>query len=90
MDPIKSWIKTGPVRRWMGQAAGAWGRNHGWRKVGIATLIIILICVFLVTATIVLLVFLLKGLSPGKVRNLDLYLPGKFQNRDLYIPKGRR
>lgn len=90
MDPIKSWIKTDPVRRALSKASESFSRNHGWRKVGIATLIIILICVFLVTATIVLLVWLVRGLSIGGARNRDLYLPGKFINKDLYIPRIRR
>lgn len=89
MDPIKDWIRTDPARRWIGSAVGSWKRNHGWRKVGIGTLIVILICVFLVTSTIVLIVFLLKALSSGSARNRDLYLPGKFINRDLYFPKRR-
>jgi ABC-type Fe3+ transport system permease subunit len=90
MDPIRSWIRTDPVRRALSKASSSWGRNHGWKKLGIGTLIIILICVFLVTATIVLSVFLLKALSSGSARNRDLYLPGKFINKDLYIPRIRR
>ena len=90
MDPIRAWIRTDPVRRWIEKASDSWKRNHGWKKLGIGTLIVILICVFLVTATIVLLVFLLKALSSGSARNRDLYLPGKFINKDLYIPRVRR
>ena len=87
MDPLRAWIKTDPVRKWIGQAAESWKRNKGWSKVGIGLLIVILICVFLVTATVVLLVFLFKALSSGKVKNQELYIPGKFQNKDLYIPR---
>lgn len=90
IDPIRNWIRTDPVRNWVGNASKAWKRNHGWKKLGIGTLIVILICVFLVTATITLTVILLKALSSGSARNRDLYLPGKFINRDLYIPRIRR
>lgn len=88
-DPIRDWIRTDPVRGWMGQAVTSWKRNKGWSKVGIGMLIVILICVFLVTSTIVLIVILIKALASGGVRNKDLYLPGKFVNRDLYFPKRR-
>ena len=90
IDPIKDWIRTDPARRWIGSAVGSWKRNHGWRKVGIAHLIVILICVFLVTSTIVLTVILIKALASGGGRNKDLYLPGKFVNKDLYIPRTGR
>ncbi len=90
MDPIRSWIRTDPVRTLLGKAGESWKKNHGWKKLGIGTLIVILICVFLVTATIVLLVVLIKALSSGSARNRDLYLPGKFINKDLYIPRIRR
>ena len=90
MNPIKAWVKTDPVRRAISKAGQSWGRNHGWKKLGIGTLIVILICVFLVGATITLTVILIKALSMGGVRNRDLYLPGKFINKDLYIPRMRR
>jgi len=89
-DPIRTWIKTDPFRRWLGQAAGAWTKHHGWKKLGIGTLIVVLICVFLVTATVTLAVILIKALSSGSARNRDLYLPGKFINRDLYLPSRRK
>jgi len=90
MDPIRNWIKTDPVRRWLVNAGGSWKRNHGWKKLGIAGLILLLICIFLITTTVVLLVLLVKALSSGSPRTKDLYLPGKFVNRDLYFPRGRR
>jgi hypothetical protein len=90
MDPVKAWMKTDPLRRVIDRTGKSWKRNRGWRKVGIGTLIVILICVFLVVGTIVLLVWLVKGLSTGGARNRDLYLPGKFVNKDLYIPRIRR
>ena len=89
MDPIRDWIKTDPFRKWVGSAAGSWKKHHGWKKVGIGTLIVILICVLLVTTTITLGVILIKALTSGSARNRDLYLPGKFINRDLYFPKRR-
>ena len=89
-DPIRDWIRTDPFRRWIGQAHDAWKRNKGWSKVGIGMLIVVLICVFLITATITLLVILIKALASGGSRNRDLYLPGKFINKDLYIPRVRR
>jgi ABC-type Fe3+ transport system permease subunit len=85
VDPIRAWIKTDPVRRWIDSSVSSFKRHHGWKKLGIATLIVILICVLLIT----LIVFLLKSLSTG-TRNRDLYLPGRFINRDLYIPRIRR
>jgi len=89
-DPIRAWIRTDPVRRWIGQAADSWKRNRGWPKVGIGLLIVILICVFLVTSTIVLLVLLIRALGTGGMKNKDLYIPGKFVNRDLYLPSRRK
>lgn len=88
-DPIRDWIKQDPVRIWIDRASIAWKKHRGWRKVGIGSLIVILICVFLVTAIAVLAVFLLKVLSSGSARNKDLYLPGKFINKDLYFPRRR-
>jgi len=90
MDPIRAWIGTDPVRRAISKAGQSWTRSHGWRKFGIGALVVLLICVFLVTATITLTVILIKSLSTGGVRNRDLYLPGKFINKDLYIPRIRR
>jgi len=90
MDPIRAWVRTDPVRKWMGSAAASWKEHRGWSKVGIGMLIAILICVFLVTATVTLGVILIKALASGGVRNRDLYLPGRFVNRDLYIPRSRR
>jgi len=90
MDPIRDWIKTDPFRRWIGSAAESWKKHHGWKRVGIGTLIVLLICVFLVAATITLGVILIKALSSGSARNRDLYLPGKFINRDLYLPSRKK
>lgn len=90
IDPLRDWIRTDPVRGWIGSAARSWKRNHGWKRLGIGTLIVILICVFLVTAIIVLLVVLIKALSSGSARNRDLYLPGKFINKEFYIPRIKR
>ena len=89
-DPIRAWIRTDPVRRWIGQAASSWKRNRGWPKVGIGLLIVILICVFLVVSTVVLLALFIKALGSGGHRNKDLYIPGKFVNRDLYLPSRRK
>ena len=88
-DPVRDWIRQDPVKQWIGGAVTSWKRHHGWRKVGIGGLIVILICVFLVTAIVVLVVFLLKALSSGSARNRDLYLPGRFVNKNLYLPKRR-
>lgn len=90
MDPIRNWIRTDPFRRWIGQATRSWSRHHGWKKLGITGLIVLLICIFLVTATVTLAVILIKALASGGTRNKDLYLPGKFINRDLYMPTRRR
>lgn len=89
IDPIRDWISKDPVRVWIDRASVAWKKHHGWRKVGIGSLIVILVCVFLATAIVVLVVLLLKALSSGSARNRDLYLPGKFINKDLYFPKRR-
>ena len=54
MDPIRAWIRTDPFRSWIGQAGRAWTKHRGWKKLGLGMLIVVLICVFLVTATVVL------------------------------------
>ena len=89
-DPIRDWIRTDPFRRWTEQAIHSWKKHKGWSKIGIGMLIVVLICAFLITATITLLVILIKALASGGSRNRDLYLPGKFINKDLYIPRVRR
>lgn len=90
MDPIRAWIRSDPVRYLVARVGPAWKKHKGWRKVGIGTLIVLLICAVLVVGIVVLLVWLVKGLSVGGVRNKELYLPGKFSNQDLYIPRRRR
>lgn len=90
MDPLRAWIGTDPLRRVIEKAGPIWKRNRGWRKLGIGTLIVLLVCVFLIVGIVVLTVWLVKALSVGGVRNKDLYLPGKFINKDLYLPGPRR
>ena len=72
---LRERMRTDPVRDILGSLKSWWGEVGGWRKLFIGGLIIGLSTILLLIFLSTLMIYVVRGLTSGGMRNRDLYLP---------------